>query len=79
MACDIVPAQAEVVAAVGIGAHVYENSDHVRTGKAKPSTFQLFNLNSQPQAAGFSPSDVRIHMTGKGGGLSGAGPHPSVM
>ena len=64
MACDVVPAQAEIVAAVGIGPHVYENARHVWTGKTKPSTFQLFNLNSQPQEAGFSPSDVRIHRTG---------------
>jgi hypothetical protein len=64
MACDVVPAQAEIVAVVGIGSHVYENTGHVRTGKANSSTFQLFNLNSQPQEAGFSPSDVRIHRTG---------------
>ncbi len=64
MACDVVPAQAKVIAMVGIGPHVYENTRHVRTGKANPSTFQPFNLNSQPQEAGFSPSDVRIHRTG---------------
>ena len=61
---NVVPAQAEIVAAVGIGSHVYENMRHVRTGEANPSTFQLFNLNSQPQEAGFSPSNVRIHRTG---------------
>ena len=79
MVYDVVPAQAKVIAMVGIGPHVYENTRHVRTGKANPSTFQLFNLSSHPQFAGLVPSDVRIHMTGKGGGLSGAGPHPSVM
>jgi hypothetical protein len=56
MACDIVPAQAEVIATVGIGSHVYENSRHVRTGKAvrRILVFAIGQIPEEPIATGIA-------------------------